>query len=549
MNRERMIGQLMATKEFDICIIGGGATGLGIAVDAASRGCKTILLEKYDFAKGTSSRSTKLVHGGVRYLQQGNIKLVMEALKERGLLKKNAPHLVKNQSFVIPNYKWWENPFYGVGLKVYDWMAGSLGLGPSQLLNKEETLALAPNLDQDGLRGGVLYHDGQFDDARLAIHLAMTAADHGALVINYMSVEALMKEHARLPDGQEKVCGVIAKDSFQNKEYEIKAKVVINATGIFSDSIAKLDDINAEPLISHSQGIHLVFDKEFLLSDTAIMIPRTDDGRVLFAVPWHNKIIVGTTDTPVSFPVETRHAVEIGHTLSQQMAEPVAMKEEIDFVMQHIHRYLKKDPSYNDIRSVFAGLRPLVKSNSKITSAISRDHHIAVSDSELISITGGKWTTYRKMAEDVMEIAVHKAGMSEKECVTKHLHIHGYKENNNYAAPLYYYGTDETDIKATIKKDNSLADLIHPSLPYIKAEVVWAVQNEMCMTVEDALSRRTRALLLDAKAAIESARSVAALMAKEMGKNESWINEQINSFISVAKNYLPTANPKLQTSN
>src|SRR6188474_1499335 len=528
-----MIQQLASQPEWDVCIIGGGATGLGIAVDAASRGCKTILLEKYDFAKGTSSRSTKLVHGGVRYLQQGNIKLVMEALKERGLLKKNAPHLVKNQSFVIPNYKWWENSFYGVGLKVYDWMAGSLGLGPSQLLNKEETLALAPNLDEDGLRGGVLYHDGQFDDARLAIHLAMTAADHGAVVINYMSVEGLMKENARLPEGQEKVCGVIVKDVLEKKEYEIKAKVVINATGIFSDSIAKLDDENAESLISHSQGIHLVFDKEFLLSDTAIMIPRTDDGRVLFAVPWHNKIIVGTTDTPVSSASE----------------EPVAMKEEIDFVMQHIHRYLKKDPSYNDIRSVFAGLRPLVKSNSKITSAISRDHHIAISDSELISITGGKWTTYRKMAEDVMEVAIHKAGMSEKECVTKNLHIHGYKENNNYAAPLYYYGTDETDIKATIKKDNSLAALIHPSLAYIKAEVVWAVQNEMCMTVEDALSRRTRALLLDAKAAMESARSVAALMAKEMGKNESWINEQINSFISVAKNYLPTANPKLQTSN
>ncbi|HEX6849644.1 MAG TPA: glycerol-3-phosphate dehydrogenase/oxidase, partial [Chitinophagaceae bacterium] len=375
MKRKEQLSKLKAEKEFDICIIGGGATGLGIAVDAASRGCKTVLLEKYDFAKGTSSRSTKLVHGGVRYLQQGNIKLVMEALKERGLLKKNAPHLVKNQSFIIPNYKWWENPFYGIGLKVYDWMAGSLGLGPSQFLNKDETLALAPNLDQDGLRGGVLYHDGQFDDARLAIHLAMTAADHGAVVINYMSVEGLMKV-----DG--KVCGVVTKDSFENIEYEIKAKAVINATGIFSDSIARLDDKNAEPLISHSQGIHLVFDKEFLQSDTAIMIPRTDDGRVLFAVPWHNKIIVGTTDTPVSFNAGT-------YALAQQMAEPVAMKEEIEFVMEHIHRYLKKDPSYKDIRSVFAGLRPLVKSSSKITSAISRDHHIAVSDSELITITGG----------------------------------------------------------------------------------------------------------------------------------------------------------------
>ena len=514
-----MIEQLESNTQWDICIIGGGATGLGIAVDAATRGCKTILLEKYDFAKGTSSRSTKLVHGGVRYLQQGNLKLVMEALKERGLLKKNAPHLVKNQAFVIPNYKWWENPFYGIGLKVYDWMAGSLGFGPSQFLNKEETLALAPNLDEEDLRGGVLYYDGQFDDARLAIHLAMTAADHGAVVLNYISVERLMKA-----DG--KVCGVKAKDSFGGQEYEIKAKVVINATGIFSDDIVKMDDRNAEPLITHSQGIHLVFDKSFLPTDTAIMIPRTDDGRVLFAVPWHNKIIVGTTDTPVSKASE----------------EPIAMKEEIDFVMQHVSRYLRKDPSYSDIRSVFAGLRPLVKSNSKITSVISRDHHISISDSELISITGGKWTTYRKMAEDVMEIAVHKAGLSDKECVTKDLHIHGYKETTDYTAALYYYGTDAEAIKSLIKNNPALGDLIHPSLPYIKAEIIWAVQNELCMTVEDALARRTRALLLDAKAAIASAPFVAALMAKEMGKDEGWIKNQIDNFNAVAKNYTLTNN-------
>jgi glycerol-3-phosphate dehydrogenase len=550
MNRSDSIRKLEIAKEFDICVIGGGATGLGIAVDAASRGCKTILLEKYDFAKGTSSRSTKLVHGGVRYLQQGNIKLVMEALKERGLLKKNAPHLVKNQSFVIPNYKWWENSFYGIGLKVYDWMAGSFGLGPSQFLNKEETLALAPNLDKDGLRGGVLYYDGQFDDARLAIHLAMTAADHGAIVVNYMGAEALMKTN-------EKVCGVIAKDSISGKEYEIKAKAVINATGIFSDSIAKMDNPNSTPLISHSQGIHLVFDKEFLLSDTAIMIPRTDDGRVLFAVPWHNKIIVGTTDTPVSFT--DSDVAETGDALSldkRKMFEPVALQEEIEFVMQHIHRYLKKDPSYKDICSVFAGLRPLVKSNSRITSAISRDHHISVSDSELISITGGKWTTYRKMAEDVMEIAIHKAGMSEQESVTKNLHIHGFKENNNYASPLYYYGTDEAGIRELTKKDGSLAELIHPSLPYIKGEIIWAIENEMCMTVEDALARRTRALLLDAKAAIESAPLVASMMAKEMNKNELWIKDQIDTFNTVARNYLPNSNlnfpeeiPSVQTLN
>jgi len=519
LNREEQITKLNSTKEFDICIIGGGATGLGIAVDAASRGCKTILLEKNDFAKGTSSRSTKLVHGGVRYLQQGNIKLVMEALKERGLLKKNAPHLVKNQSFVIPNYKWWENPFYGIGLKVYDWMAGSLGLGPSQILSKEETLALAPNLDEDGLRGGVLYHDGQFDDARLAIHLAMTADEYSAVVLNYMNVEGLMKANGI-------VCGVIAKDSLNGKEFEIKAKVVINATGIFSDSIVKMDDINAASLITHSQGIHLVFDKEFLPSDTAIMIPRTDDCRVLFAVPWHNKVIVGTTDTLVE----------------NESEEPVALRSEIEFIMQHISRYLRKDPLYSEIKSVFAGLRPLAKNNSTITSAISRDHLIAVSDSELISITGGKWTTYRKMAEDVMEIAIHKAGMSEKECVTKDLHIHGYKETTDYTESLYYYGSDADAIRSLVEKNPELGELIHSSLSYIKAEIIWAVQNEMCMTVEDLLARRTRALFLDAKAAIESVQSVAVLMAKEMGKDESWIKNEVDNFNLTAKNYLPTSN-------
>lgn len=522
MNRSEMIQQLKNTPEWDICIIGGGATGLGIAVDAASRGYKTVLFEKYDFAKGTSSRSTKLVHGGVRYLQQGNIKLVLEALKERGLLKKNAPHLVKNQSFVIPNYKWWENPFYGIGLKVYDWMAGSLGLGPSQFLSKEETLELAPTIDPEGLRGGVLYHDGQFDDARLAIHLAMTAADHDAVVLNYFDIMGLMKTNG-------KVCGVEVNDTIDNKFYEIKAKAVINATGVFTDDILKMDEKEAQPIVTPSQGIHLVFDREFLPSDTAIMIPKTDDGRVLFAVPWHHKIIVGTTDTPLD---------KISH-------EPVALEKEIEFVMHHISLYLKKDPAYSDIRSVFAGLRPLIKEGStKNTAVLSREHHVTVSDSELITIAGGKWTTYRKMAEDVLEIAEHKAGLPGKDCITKTLRIHGYKENVEFNAPLYYYGSDEEKIKSLIEKDKTLDDPIHPALPFIKAEIIWAVQHEMSMTVEDVLSRRTRALLLDAKAAIESAPLVASIMAKEMNKDDNWIKKQIDNFNSIAKNYLPATNLK-----
>jgi glycerol-3-phosphate dehydrogenase len=514
--RQEMIRELESRSVWDICIIGGGCTGLGIAVDAASRGYHTILLEKVDFAKGTSSRSTKLVHGGVRYLQQGNIKLVMEALRERGLLRKNAPHLVKNQSFVIPNYKWWENPFYGVGLKVYDWMAGSLGLGPSQFLSKEETMELAPTLDPEGLRGGVLYHDGQFDDARLAIHLAMTAADNGAALINYIGVNGLIKTNGS-------VAGVLATDTLSGNTYEIKAKAVINATGVFTNDILAMDDKLAQPLVTPSQGIHLVFDKKFLPSDTAIMIPKTDDGRVLFAVPWHNKIIVGTTDTPMSTVVE----------------EPIALEEEIDFVMEHITRYLTEDPSYDDIRSIFAGLRPLVKGNTKNTATLSRDHHISVSESELITITGGKWTTYRRMAEDVLEIAAHKAGLRERECRTKDLRIHGYSEANDFKAPLYYYGDDQQYIQSLIQKDDGLSELLHPKLPFIKAEIIWAVQSEMCMTVEDALSRRTRALLLDARAAIESAPLVAELMAAELKKDTAWVEEQVKTFNTIANNYLP----------
>jgi glycerol-3-phosphate dehydrogenase len=499
MNRNKMIQQLESTPEWDICIIGGGATGLGTALDAASRGFKTILLEQYDFAKGTSSRSTKLVHGGVRYLQQGNIKLVMEALRERGLLLQNAPHLVHNQKFVIPNYQWWEKPFYGIGLKIYDKMAGKLGLGPSQLLSKEEILRLAPTLDPEDLKGGVLYHDGQFDDARLAISIAQTAAQHGGTLLNYFPVCGLLKLN-------NKICGVWVKDSLTRKDYEVKSKVIINATGVFTDAIMKMDDAKHESIINPSQGIHLVVDKEFLPGDTAIMIPRTDDGRVLFAVPWHDKIVLGTTDTPVD-------------SIS---AEPVPQQEEIEFILKHIGRYLTKDPRLSDVRSMFAGLRPLVKGKSKKTAALSRDHLINIGDSGLITITGGKWTTYRKMAEDVTDIAMKTFDLPDKPCITKELKLNGH---DKVVTP---------------------AEIILLSEPALKEIIKKSVQEEMCMTVEDFLSRRTRQLLLNAHEAIKAAPLVAKLMAEEMSKglltdtkDENWIQEQINIFNGVAKNYLP----------
>jgi glycerol-3-phosphate dehydrogenase len=520
MNREAMIAQLQSRqKPWDICIIGGGATGLGAAIDAASRGYSTILFELHDFAKGTSSRSTKLVHGGVRYLQQGNIKLVMDALKERGTLKKNAPHLVKNQSFIVPNYKWWEGPYYGLGLKVYDWMSGNLGLGPSEWLSKEEVLQHAPTLDPTDLRGGVLYHDGQFDDARLAVNMAQTAVAHGACVVNYFGVTGFCKT-----DG--KITGVQVVDQISQKAYEISCTATINATGVFSDSLQQMDEPGKASTISPSQGIHIVLDAEFLPGNSAIMIPHTDDGRVLFAVPWHKKVIVGTTDTGVD-------------NISE---EPAALHEEVDFIIQHIGRYLTKDPKLADVKSIFAGLRPLVKADSKKTAEISRDHVITISSSGLINILGGKWTTYRKMAEDTVNAAAINSMLATRECVTENLAIHGAQPTSDYSNDYYFYGSDQSSIQAMEAADAALREKIHPSLPYSKACIAWSVREEMCMTLDDALARRTRALLLDAQAALEAAPGVAALMRKWLNQSEDWEKTQLEQFSAIAKKYIP-ANP------
>ncbi len=398
-------------------------------------------------------------------------------------------------------------------------MAGSMGLGSSQFLSKEETLQRAPTLDAEGLRGSVIYHDGQFDDARLAISLAQTAALHGAVLINYCRVQALQKKDGRIN-------AVLAHDELNNKIYTIGAKAVINATGVFTDSILNMDKPQTENIIAPSQGVHIVLDPVFLPGQAAILVPHTDDGRVLFAVPWHNKIIIGTTDTPVDQPA----------------IEPKAFSAEIDFILKQISRYLTKDPTRKDIRSVFAGLRPLVKGSSKSTAELSRDHLIMESDSGLITITGGKWTTYRRMAEDVIDAAIKKAGLHERPCITANLTIHGAREDTHFDEPLYYYGTDQEAIRSLIKQYPSLGEQIHPALPYIKAEIVWAVQEEMCMTLEDALARRTRALLLDARAAIEMAPVVAALMAKTMNKDLQWEKRQVDEFVAVAGNYIVKEN-------
>ncbi len=517
MNRQESIQTLESYDGYwDFIVIGGGATGLGVGVDAATRGYKTLLLEQHDFSKGTSSRSTKLVHGGVRYLRQGNISLVLEALHERGLLIRNAPHLVSNQAFIVPNYEWWDGPFYGAGMKVYDLLAGKLGLGPSKNLSKEETLERIPTLEPKKLRGGVIYYDGQFDDARLAVNLAQTMTEHGGAAINYMKAVGFTRSG-------EMIDGVLARDMETGKEHELHARVVVNATGVFTDQVLRMENPEAKPIIAPSQGVHLILDKEFLPGESAIMVPQTADGRVLFAVPWHDKVVVGTTDTPVD----------------DVSLEPRPLEEEIKFILDHAAIYMSKDPTREDVKSVFAGLRPLVKTGEgDSTAAISRDHYLVISESGLVTITGGKWTTYRKMAEDTVNQAMLVAGLDERECVTKKLRVHGWLKHFDKADPLHYYGSDAIHIKKLIKADPALGEKLHDDLPYIKAEVVWSVRSEMARTVEDFLARRSRALLLDARASIDMADETARLMAEELGRNDAWASEQASDYQALAKEYL-----------
>lgn len=514
MNRDEMISRI--DQKWDLLIIGGGATGLGAAVDAASRGFKTLLVEQADFAKGTSSRSTKLIHGGLRYLQQGNLTLVLEALRERGRLCKNAPHLIHHRAFFVPNYHWWEGPFYGIGLKIYDLLAGNLGLEPSKHLSREETLHLLPTIESEDLRGGTIYYDGQFDDSRLAITLALTAIDHGATVINYMKVIKLLKKNNH-------IIGATLRNEETGKERDVLAKVVINATGVFSDEVRHMDEPEAGNVIQPSQGVHIVLDHTFLDSDIAIMIPHTTDGRVLFMVPWNGKVLVGTTDTLVKSP----------------SLEPKPLEEEIDFILKESGKYLKRHPTKQDILSVFAGLRPLIaEEKGKKTAALSRDHSIIVSHSGLITIAGGKWTTYRKMAEDVIDKALLVGALEERSSKTKTLPLHGYLENVDPSDPWSTYGSEREKIEALIKKDPSLDQFLSPKLPYLHAEVIWHVRNEMARTVEDVLARRTRILLLDVKIALKIAPVVAKLMAMELGKSVEWQIQQTAAFNKLAQNYL-----------
>lgn len=546
MNRQAMLAALTSDSHpWDIIVIGGGATGLGTALDAASRGYRVALLEAHDFAKGTSSRSTKLIHGGVRYLRQGQVKMVRESLHERGRLQRNAPHIVHSRKFVIPSYQMGGRYYFFAGMKAYDLLAGRLGFEGSRLLSTKQTLAALPTLKADGLHGGVAYADGQFDDARLAIALAQTLVEQGGVPINYAPCVRLI--HRGNQRGQ--LSGVVARDAESGNEFELRGRVVVNATGVFGESIMQLDELDKDPnsgkssnasslanktnsdapRIVASQGTHIVLPQEFLPSTSAMLIPHTDDSRVLFAIPWHGRTLFGTTDNRVE----------------RISIEPEPLDAEIDYLLEHAARFLTKQPQRSDILSVFAGLRPLVgHSSSTATSKLSREHEIITSASGLITVIGGKWTTYRKMGQDVVDLATRVGGLTPKSSCTAELALHGASNvaGTDWEAtsedPLDIYGSDRNALLELMEQQTSYGARLVPELPYLTAQVAWAVEHEMARSVEDVLSRRLRALLLDARASIAAAPTVALLMQQLLKKDDAWLSSQLNTFYDLAQHYL-----------
>jgi glycerol-3-phosphate dehydrogenase len=516
MNRAQNLSAILSDPNFDVIIIGGGATGIGTAVEACLRGYRTLLLEKNDFTKGTSSRSTKLVHGGVRYLAQGDLGMVVEALRERGYLSKNAPHLVRNQSFIIPNYRWWEGMFYTIGLTLYDLLAGKLSMGRSRHLSRHKVMEMMPGVDSSGLWGGVLYHDGQFDDSRLAMDLLHVADENGGYALNYFGVDRLIKDEKGV------VTGIAAIDKETGSEHKFHGKVIVNAAGVWVDDIMEMDQPGHQRSIRPSQGVHLVLDKTFMPGDHALMIPKTSDGRVLFAVPWHDHVVVGTTDTPLDITLD----------------EPIAQEEEIDFILRTASNYFKRKVHRSNVLSIFAGLRPLAapKKDDSKTKEISRNHKILVSNSQLITIIGGKWTTYRKMAVDILNSAIKNKLLSPSESKTKNFCL--LKKPLSETGHLKLYGDNAAEIKKLIEKQADLAAMIHPSLPYSWAEITWICRNEMVYHLEDVLARRLRALFLNARASHEIAEDVAHRIASELGWDENRINEEVASFRELAKSYI-----------
>ncbi len=515
--RQALIDELRSHGRFDVLIVGGGATGLGTAVEAASRGLSTALVERRDFCHGTSSRSTKLVHGGVRYLAQGDISLVREALHERGRLLRNAPRVCHRLALIVPVYGRWQKLYYATGLKLYDLMAGRLRLGRTRFLSAEEVLNRMPTIDSKRLRGGILFYDGQFDDARLGISLARKARELGAVPVNYVEVISMLESAGR-------IAGVRVRDALGGEEFEVETQVVVNAAGTAADEVRQMADPMAPRRMVLSRGSHLVLPANFLGGETALLVPKTDDGRVLFAIPWHGRTLAGTTEVPVEANGD----------------EPEVSNQEIDFILEHLDRYFIRKPQRQDILSVFAGLRPLVRRSVRRTgrtASLSRSHVIEILRGNVVSIMGGKWTTYRQMGEETVDRAIAIGGFEAGPSVTADLRLDGGDEHGRTLP--------QSDEMLSLEAQDPVTDLprldelLHPSFPYRRAEIVRAVRYEWARTLEDVLARRTRCLLLDARASLEAAPEAARLMAAVLGRNATWQKGQVDRYRDLAEKYLP----------
>jgi len=514
-------GLAEATQPWQVLVVGGGATGVSLALDAATRGLRTALVERGDFGQGTSSRSTKLVHGGVRYLAQGNVSLVREALRERARLLKNAPHLVHARSFILPCRSFGQQLFYAIGLKLYDLLAGSSpDFHRSRWLSKQACLERAPTLDPSSLRGGILYSDGQFDDSRLVINILQTAVRNGALAVNYAEVQRLTHDAAG------RLRGAMLLDRESGKSIELQAECVINATGPWCDGLRQQDQPDQPPLVAASQGSHLVLPRRFLPGDAAVIVPKTSDGRVIFMIPWDEHVLVGTTDLAIK----------------NLEGEPKAMSEEIDFLLETAGRYLAQPPTREDIQTVFTGIRPLVASGGKgRTSQLSRDHTILFSPTGLVTITGGKWTTARAMAEDCINQVVARHGWTAKACSTANLRLHGASPPGQPLTVTGRYGSDQSRIDALVAHEPSWGEPLVEGFQFRGAEVVWSVRHEMARTVEDILCRRMGLLFRQAQAAVMAAPKVASLMAEQLGREPAWQAQQVADFRRLAAAYQPPA--------
>ena len=515
LSRDHMLDRAAEMRPWDVVVVGGGCTGIATALDAAARGYRTLLLERGDFTAGTSSRSTKLIHGGVRYLRQGEIELVYGALRERHRLMRNAPHLVRELALIVPAYRWWERAYLGTGLAVYDALARGRGLSRSRRLSRRGCLDRVSTLQDRGLRGGVLFHDGQFDDARLGWTMIRTATRLGCVALNYAEVVGLL-------GSREAVKGVRVRDRLGGSEWEVRGAVVVNAAGPFADSIRRMDEPGQNPAVVLSRGAHIVVSSAFLPGHAAVLVPRTDDGRILFAIPWHGHVVIGTTDVPVEAPAR----------------EPVASEEEVEYLIDHAGRYLTRPIARADILSAWAGERGLMAAGAEQeTAAISRGHSVGVSRRGLVTVTGGKWTTCRKVAQDTVDAAADVGGLSPAHSRTATLRLHGYSRRADVRYPWRVYGTDADAIRAMEEADGSLSALMHPSLPYRLSHAAWAARSEMAVRVEDVLARRTRALFLNARAASAAAPAVAGAMARELGRDRRWAEEEVRGFRSLAGRY------------